>query len=185
MSINKDPFHEITLQYLVSGKHKKKIFGDEYDDKDDRVPQHIRDIYQERIINLAKHLFNLNEIDTDDIYSDVKDSFEQFLKCTIEFLKDLDEKEKCVDANDESSETEVDKDEYNESEEITELHTNTNYEGETVDLEEICDLHNNTSIGIIGNRNLTTKLYTSPSYNLDNFVSVKSLPTNKKKYGKK
>lgn len=164
MSINKDSFHEITLQYLVSGKHKKKIFGDEYDAKNDRVPQHVRDIYQERIIKLAKHLFNLNEIDGDDIYSDVKDSFEQFLKCTIQFLKDLDEKEKCVNANDESSETEVDRDEYSESEEITELHTNNNE-----DLEE----------------EPQTKLYISPSYNLDNFVSVKSLPTNKKKYGKK
>ena len=170
MSINKDPFHEITLQYLVSGKHKKKIFGDEYDDKDDRVPQHIRDIYQERIIKLAKHLFNLNEIDTDDIYSDVKDSFEQFLKCTIEFLKDLDEKEKCVDVNDEY----IDRDEYSESEEITELHTKNS---DNEDLEEDKDKDKDT--------NLTTKLYTSPSYNLDNFVSVKSLPTNKKKYGKK
>jgi len=166
MSINKDPFHEITLQYLVSGKHKKKIFGDEYDAKDDRVPQHIRDIYQERIIKLAKHLFNLNEIDNDDIYSDVKNSFEQFLKYTIQFLKDLDEKEKCVDDNDEY----IDRDEYNESEEITELHTN-NSDNDNKDLEE--------------ESTLTTKLYTSPSYNLDNFVSVKSLPTNKKKYGKK
>lgn len=164
--MDKDPFHEITLQYLVSGKHKKKIFGDEYDFKDDRVPQHIRDMYQERIIKLAKHMFNLNEIDGDDIYSDVKDSFEQFLKCTIQFLKDLDEKEKCVDDNDEY----IDRDEYSESEEITELHTNNN-DNEDKNKDE--------------DTNLTTKLYTSPSYNLDNFVSVKSLPTNKKKYGKK
>lgn len=165
MSVDKDPFHEITLQYLVSGKHKKKIFGAEYNAKDDRVPQEVRDIYQERIIKLAKHLFNLNEIDTDDIYSDVKDSFEQFLKCTIQFLKDLDEKEKCVDANDEY----VDKDEYSDSEEITNLHTNN-----IKDLEDEEEDSKNVN-----------KLYTSPLYNLDNFVSVKSLPTNKKKYGKK
>ena len=176
MENNKDPFHEITLQWLVSGKHKKKLFGDEYDGKDDRLPQHIRDIYQERVIKLAKHLFNLNDTDTDDIYSDVKDSFEQFLKCTVQFLKDLDEKEKCVDANDEY----VDPDEYNESEEITQLHINNNNE-ESVDLEEeLYEIKNNVNINSIG-----TKLYTSPAYNLDSFVSVKSLPTNKKKYGKK
>lgn len=175
MENNKDPFHEITLQWLVSGKHKKKLFGDEYDSKDDRLPQHIRDIYQERVIKLAKHLFNLNNTDTDDIYSDVKDSFEQFLKCTVQFLKDLDEKERCTTVNDEY----VDPDEYSESEEITQLHINNNEE--SVDLEEKLDeIENKVKIDSIG-----TKLYTSPSYNLDNFVSVKSLPTNKKKYGKK
>ena len=176
MENNKDPFHEITLQWLVSGKHKKKLFGDEYDGKDDRLPQHIRDIYQERVIKLAKHLFNLNDIDTDDIYSDVKDSFEQFLKCTVQFLKDLDEKDRCTTVNDEY----VDPDEYSESEEITQLHINTNYK-ESVDLEEELDeITNNVKIDSIG-----TKLYTSPAYNLDSFVSVKSLPTNNKKYGKK
>ena len=175
MENNKDPFHEITLQWLVSGKHKKKLFGDEYDSKDDRLPQHIRDIYQERVIKLAKHLFNLNNTDTDDIYSDVKDSFEQFLKCTVQFLKDLDEKERCTTVNNEY----VDPDEYSESEEITQLHINNNEE--SVDLEEKLDeIENKVKIDSIG-----TKLYTSPSYNLDNFVSVKSLPTNKKKYGKK
>ena len=175
MENNKDPFHEITLQWLVSGKHKKKLFGDEYDSKDDRLPQHIRDIYQERVIKLAKHLFNLNDTDTDDIYSDVKDSFEQFLKCTVQFLKDLDEKERCTTVNDEY----VDPDEYSESEEITQLHINNNEE--SVDLEEKLDeIENKVKIDSIG-----TKLYTSPSYNLDNFVSVKSLPTTKKKYGKK
>ena len=175
MENNKDPFHEITLQWLVSGKHKKKLFGDEYDSKDDRLPQHIRDIYQERVIKLAKHLFNLNNTDTDDIYSDVKDSFEQFLKCTVQFLKDLDEKERCTTVNDEY----VDPDEYSESEEITQLHINNNEE--SVDLEEKLDeIENKVKIDSIG-----TKLYTSPSYNLDNFVSIKSLPTNKKKYGKK
>ena len=176
MENNKDPFHEITLQWLVSGKHKKKLFGDEYDGKDDRLPQHIRDIYQERVIKLAKHLFNLNDTDTDDIYSDVKDSFEQFLKCTVQFLKDLDEKEKCVDANDEY----VDPNEYSDSEEITQLHIN-NINEESLDLEEELDeITNKVKINSIG-----TKLYTSPAYNLDSFVSVKSLPTNKKKYGKK
>lgn len=176
MENNKDPFHEITLQWLVSGKHKKKLFGDEYDSKDDRLPQHIRDIYQERVIKLAKHLFNLNDTDTDDIYSDVKNSFEQFLKCTVQFLKDLDEKERCTTVNDEY----VDPDEYSESEEITQLHINNNNE-ESVDLEEELDeIENNVKIDSIG-----TKLYTSPAYNLDSFVSVKSLPTNKKKYGKK
>lgn len=153
-----DPFHQITLDCLINKKHRGKILGTNMNDN--KVSQEERDKYDERILNLARHLLDLSA-DTDDIYSDVKESYEHFLKCTIQFLKDLDEKERNTTFDDEY----VDKDEYTESEEITELHIQAS--------EEIEQEQTNSSI------------YISPSYNLDGFVSVKSLPTNKKKYGKK
>ena len=148
-----DPFHQITLDCLINKKHRGKILGKNSDNN--KVSQEERDNYGERVLNLAKHLLDLSA-DTDDIYSDVKDSYEAFLSFTIQFLKDLDEKEKCTTIDDEY----CDKDEYTETEEETQLHV------EEVEKKPI-------------------NMYTTPSYTLDGFVSVKSLPTNKKKYGKK
>jgi hypothetical protein len=151
-----DPFHQITLDCLINKKHRGKILGKNSDNN--KVSQEERDNYGERVINLAKHLLDLSA-DTDDIYSDVKDSYETFLSFTIQFLKDLDEKEKCTTIDDEY----VDTSEYTEAEEETQIH-----------VEELED-----------NDKKPINMYTTPSYTLDGFVSVKSLPTNKKKYGKK
>ncbi len=151
-----NPFHQITLDCLINKKHRGKILGTNNDNN--KVNQEERNLYSERVLNLAKHLLDLSA-DTDDIYSDVKDSYETFLSFTIQFLKDLDEKEKCTTIDDEY----VDTSEYTEAEEETQIH-----------IEEL--EHNNKK---------PINMYTSPSYTLDGFVSVKSLPTNKKKYGKK
>lgn len=158
-----DPFHQITLDCLINKKHRDKILGTNINDN--KVSQEERDKYDERILNLARHLLDLSA-DTDDIYSDVKESFEHFLKCIIQFLKDLDEKERNTTLDDEY----VDKDEYTESEEITEVHCFSTSEAVEKKQEEA---------------EKQSTIYRSPSYNLDGFVSVKSLPTNKKKYGKK
>ena len=147
-----DPFHQITLDCLINKKHRSKILGTNNDDN--KVCQADRELYGERVLNLAKHLLDLSA-DTDDIYSDVKESYEAYLTFTIQFLKDLDEKEKCTTINDEY----IDVSEYNEKEEETKIHVENNENKEKK----------------------TVTLFRSP---LDGFVSVKSLPTNKKFYGK-
>jgi hypothetical protein len=142
-----DPFHQITLDCLINKKHRGKILGINNDNN--KVNQEERDLYSERVLNLAKHLLDLSA-DTDDIYSDVKDSYEAFLCFTIQFLKDLDEKERNTTIDDEY----IDTSEYTEAEEESQLHV----------------------------KEQPVTLVKGP---FDNFISVKSLPTNKKKYGKK
>ena len=146
-----DPFHQITLDCLINKKHRSKILGTNNDDN--KVCQADRELYGERVLNLAKHLLDLSA-DTDDIYSDVKESYEAYLTFTIQFLKDLDEKEKNTTLDDEY----IDTSEYNEAEEETQLHVVEEKEEK--------------------------KPITLVKGPLDDFVSVKSLPTNKKFYGK-
>ncbi len=200
-----DPLQEITLYYLTNKKHKSKILGTNNDDN--KVSKADRELYGDRVLRLAKHLLDFYA-DKDDIYSDVKESFETFLSFTIQFLKDLDEKEKCTTINDEY----IDVDEYNEEEEETLLHVVEEKEEKQINkkekeqLKKIEEQHKiEIQIAIEEEeekrKNIDKLQYASEDEDedkndllkaarllrspLDGFVSVKSLPTNKKKYGKK
>lgn len=196
-----DPLKDITLYYLTNKKHKSKILGTNNDDN--KVCKADRELYGDRVLRLAKHLLDFYS-DKDDIYSDVKDSYEVFLSFTIQFLKDLDEKERKTTINDEY----IDVDEYNEEEEETLLHVVEEKEEKQINKKEkeqlkkieeqhkieiqiaieeeerknIDKLQDNTEDENNNELLEAARLLRSP---LDGFVSVKSLPTNKKKYGKK